>query len=974
MTMTAIRLDGGPDALSRWRQVVTRGDEGAFARRLEWDDIEPGEALSALSDLARPRELAAGWQQTFREVREVREARERGEQHRIVESFIEVARRRLSGLLGPRAGRLSPAAHATLEGALRSRLERIVSRPMFCLGPRARFDDLFEQFPVAARLCATATELWVDTSAEFMARLDGDLDQIASVFGDGTTPGEVTALHVNLSDPHGGGRSVFIVEWANGLSIVYKPRALDVDAVFAGLLAWLNERLDGLALRPLRILPRQGYGWIERAMHAPCETAEGVDRYYRRGGALLAIVYALNGADFHHENILAAGEHPVLLDLEMLLGPRFLLAEQLPNAAMPHPAARRRHVESVLNTRMLPVPKPVTFGITCESGAFSDQDRALHRPVWNGRPASASNHVEAIVAGFTAAYRAIRRNRAELLAPRAPLDRLRDKTVRFILRHTSLYLAVLDRALRAECLRSEAAFGAELDVLSKTFLSLSERPSIWPAVAHERADLAQLDVPLLQARIDSRDLHLAGGVIVRNAFAESAFEMMERRLEGMSDDDLETQVALIRMSFEANRRRDLRATRAGRSATDADSAPPLTRDGALGAATEIANAILARSCSTAADGLSWIGPAYAAASRTYAAQPLGYDVFDGYCGIALFFAALHRVSGSAMYRDAALSAVAPLRDGLGELERILRMRRGAPIGMGFGPAAAALSLAQIARLTGQPALLSDARRLAALATPALASGEDTFDFVAGSSGAAIALLSLARELEEPPLIERADAFGRHLMRSAASSVWRGPFGAGETGLAHGHAGIALALRRLGAATGQREYERAAHSAILFERGRFLEEPIALREEERTAAWARGSTGIALARLAGELLDEETTSEIETALRNAQDLTGQGVDSFCCGDAARLELLREASVQLSRPELLDAARRYASRLVDRAASAGGYDTGWRRPARCELGLFHGDAGIGLTLLRLVEGSLPSPWLLSGCDDVGALRDG
>jgi hypothetical protein len=42
----------------------------------------------------------------------------------------------------------------------------------------------------------------------------------------------------------------------------------------------------------------------------------------KRQGVYLAILYALEATDFHHENLIAVGEHPILLDLEALFHPR----------------------------------------------------------------------------------------------------------------------------------------------------------------------------------------------------------------------------------------------------------------------------------------------------------------------------------------------------------------------------------------------------------------------------------------------------------------------------------------------------------------------------------------------------------------------------------------------------------------------------------------------------------------------------
>ncbi len=44
-------------------------------------------------------------------------------------------------------------------------------------------------------------------------------------------------------------------------------------------------------------------------------------RFYQRQGGYLALLYALEATDFHFENLIAAGEHPILIDLESLFHP-----------------------------------------------------------------------------------------------------------------------------------------------------------------------------------------------------------------------------------------------------------------------------------------------------------------------------------------------------------------------------------------------------------------------------------------------------------------------------------------------------------------------------------------------------------------------------------------------------------------------------------------------------------------------------
>src|SRR6185312_10755503 len=44
-----------------------------------------------------------------------------------------------------------------------------------------------------------------------------------------------------------------------------------------------------------------------------------------RQGAYLTLLHVLEATDLHHENLIAAGEHPMLVDLETIFHPRVLM-------------------------------------------------------------------------------------------------------------------------------------------------------------------------------------------------------------------------------------------------------------------------------------------------------------------------------------------------------------------------------------------------------------------------------------------------------------------------------------------------------------------------------------------------------------------------------------------------------------------------------------------------------------------------
>jgi lantibiotic modifying enzyme len=82
-----------------------------------------------------------------------------------------------------------------------------------------------------------------------------------------------------------------------------------------------------------------------------------------------------------------------------------------------------------------------------------------------------------------------------------------------------------------------------------------------------------------------------------------------------------------------------------------------------------------------------------------------------------------------------------------------------------------------------------------------------------------------------------------------------------------------------------------------------------------------------------------------------------VDTLCCGTLGSIEFLQEAGRALHRSELCDLGSQYLMTVLRSAASAGDYrwDNGMRK---FNLGMFRGLAGVGYTLLRQVDASLPN----------------
>src|SRR5438132_4103110 len=440
------------------------------------------------------------------------------------------------------------------------------------LGRPALARSLLLEYPVLGRCAAEFVQTWVDRSLEMMARLAADQDSLrANLLG--PEPGNLVMLQLEAGDAHRGGRSVGILGFESGARVIYKPRPLGMEARFQELLAWLDRRGAEPPFHTLRVIEREEYGWVEFALEATCAGAGELERYFRRLGGLLAVLHATGAMDFHFQNLVASGEHPVAVDLESLFHPTL---PSFPPGRAGERLAAAALGDSVLRVGMLPFRvseaegggRQDWSGVASVAGQISpdpvldwelsgtDQMRAVkrhmpmkggrNRPLHDGREAEASDHIEPIAAGFERTYRLLLEHRDALLSAGGPLERFADQESRVVLRATRGYALLLDESWHPDFLRDALDRDRFLDRL---WVGTSEMPA-WRRVArHDHRDLWNDDIPWYGSTPESRDLWSASGERMQDFVEESGLEWTRRRLASMGEDDLLRQSWLARISL-----------------------------------------------------------------------------------------------------------------------------------------------------------------------------------------------------------------------------------------------------------------------------------------------------------------------------------------------------------------------------------------------------------------------------------------
>ncbi|KAF0245565.1 MAG: Lanthionine synthetase C family protein, partial [bacterium] len=428
---------------------------------------------------------------------------------------------------------------------------------------------LLQEHPVLARRLVTIINNWTVFSVETLERLCKDWNSIRNTFTPEKDPGIVVFDKGNsVGDPHKNGQ-VITLKFSSGFKLLYKPRSLSMDLHFQQLLSWLNDNGAIVAFRTLKVLDCGNYGWMEFVTVQGCNSEAEIERFYYRQGGYLALLYTLYGVDFHSENLIASGEHPILVDLETLFcqptesGSDNEVAKNLQDSVLrlgllPMRIFGNADNEGIdfsglagLSGQLTPYPLPYleasgTDEIHIIRKQLRYQEESTHRPKLNGSDVVLLDYIETITLGFTDVYRLLEKNATKLIAADGLVNRFANDEVRIILRPTREYGILLSESSNPSMLRNAIACEWLFDHLWKT---TEEHPYLLKVIASERESLLSGFIPRFIAHPGSNDLWSDDDKCVTNFFTKTAIDCVKTRLQQLSEEDLAKQIWFIRASF-----------------------------------------------------------------------------------------------------------------------------------------------------------------------------------------------------------------------------------------------------------------------------------------------------------------------------------------------------------------------------------------------------------------------------------------
>ncbi|MFI6576752.1 type 2 lanthipeptide synthetase LanM family protein [Nocardiopsis sp. NPDC050513] len=735
----------------------------------------------------------------------------------------------------------------------------------------------------------------------------------------------VSTVLTGQGDAHNGGRSVARIVFADGGRVLYKPRPLDSEVGFNGLVGWFNER-SGTDLPTVSVLPCGDEGFVEYVRaDAP---RSGSDGYFARIGRLLGILYLVKAIDIHFENVVTCAGGPVVVDTETLVTPR--LAAPEPNSARSAmEEANSLLGESVTGIGVLPFTMrkggPGEAGMDVGVVGYDPGQQVPFRNLRIRNPGRDDMFVElaqetsvnatanlsvaratdlpvreqrdAVKRGLRHVLEFAAANKEEVAA--SVEEFLGNVPFRFLHHPTMFYAQLLRMVTHPDAITDPLVRKA---VLHRVFLGARGRYGI---AEDEARQLAEGDIPYFCYTADSRTLLAGDGrVVLENAFEEPGMDTVRARIAALDGAAIDRQAALVDLSFVAKLplADDVTGFLARRS--------PGTAPARVGSSRFLAEAV--RIGDTLVDDMVdgsdprhpavWIGPQVTTPEgEEWTPGASGFDLYAGMPGIALALAGLARETGEERFRRAALRVVEPLEDLLvgGSLNVL-----GGTVGGMCGPDGIAYAVATARGLIGGggPSVGEMARALVSDIDP-----PRLYDYVTGSAGNLAICLSLHRNATDAEdrrsAAAAAEVHAGHVMKGVRESGAVDGRVTEYTGYAHGAIGIAPPLLEYAAVFGDREAAEAGTrlaEAVRDARDVHSQDwPRAWKEDRPSYAWCHGAPGILLGAL--EVNRRVPGLFGEDVLGRLAELTaawGFGNNpTYCHGDLGSLEtvLLAEQTV-------------------------------------------------------------------------------
>lgn len=426
---------------------------------------------------------------------------------------------------------------------------------------------ILKEFPELARLLFMEIQCNYELADEILEHLETDHSQIIKTFCDGRDFGDIREVSF-MGDAHNRGKKTARVELDNGVTVYYKPHCLQNSQRYQEIYAYLCKKA-GISCIEQRYLIRDTYGWEKHIEWQCCHTEEEVRRYFFRMGIHLMLGYTLGVTDLHGENVMAHGEHPVIIDLETCPGyiiqteessvrrkTETLLAKSVLHTGilpvLTWGAGKEAVILSAVNTGKIATP----FRVPAVKKAETSEMYIDYQPVEfeikentlkiNDKIVNAYEYAGNLEQGFRFAYEKVLTDKAIT----EMLEAFYDTGARVILRHTQQYSMYRFLSWHPDYVGERKRRAQLLQVMHRE----GETETQKKIHDYEIQDLLENDIPCFHTEGRERCIYTGDGKSVKDYFPVSPYEAWKIHMKDLGKKDCQYQCGLIRLSMSMQRK------------------------------------------------------------------------------------------------------------------------------------------------------------------------------------------------------------------------------------------------------------------------------------------------------------------------------------------------------------------------------------------------------------------------------------
>lgn len=715
----------------------------------------------------------------------------------------------------------------------------------------------FQSYPVLFRMLVTKLDLWVETISEFLTRLQVDK---ASLEEFGISQGARLKKIIPSGDTHNNGRSVMVVEFSDGKSVVYKPRSTSLEFGFQEYLKFFNTVTPNLNLRCINVIDKTEYGWVEFVSFFDHKDEGESDIYYFKLGFLTAIVFSLNGVDIFYENLISSGVDPVIIDLETM----FHTSIDVQNEKSLVKALQLFLFDSISGIGILPIPgrgasdfelfdvsvmgakrnAQAPYKVTGIENFGRTDMRITEIPGWISENKSSSENdflykrkAQSLFDGLKYGLDSIFQHRQSLAIDGGVIDKcFGDAKRRLLIRDTKAYGTLQQDETHPDLLRNQTDREWHWDNL---WTDILERPSLLLFSESELNQLKQGDIPYFSGHINSLMITGGDGAVIdlSRIIPKTPLQKVKNKLLSLSQEIVNDQARIA-------------ATTLG-----LDNLPGITQPMLDPNKSSIENTLVIAKYITSRAKYFRHRPWY---DNSYNPVPAAKDfdpvrvgpsdpfLYEGVLGVAMFLHDFWYVTGDEEILKNSLNFVEAVFQ---EIESEQNYSASGFVGL----SSVVYVINRCIEKGGSPFSIFEKRLPPLISKVAdISRDEKRLDLLLGTSGIASALLPYVKRTSNKIGISiLQESLDR--LREASISILKTdkPIDGMDylRGFSHGISGIALSLLRLGEFFNQDDVEKLATQLLLYEydlvkKGRWTDDHS--YNGSPLVGWCHGSAGIALA--------------------------------------------------------------------------------------------------------------------------------